>query len=225
MTCASVWSSAALVRPLLVIAFATTGADAAELVVRDLHATFSLRPRNYDFTLDAGTSQLAGSDSFDSATGLDTGVRWSWTRPGDAIGLVVGVDLALQGLTDSEGSLGSFGLRPVAGVGWAANDRWEFSALVGYTVALAQLDLDASNAAPALDADGDYRALDLTLNVGWRLTSEWLLTGHLGYLMGSYDLDGEAGSQPTAVAIDLDGFMLGFGVMWRWSTAPVRLER
>lgn len=225
MTIATDRTSLPLVRCLLVIAGATTGASAAELVVRDLHATFSLRPRTYDFTLDAGTSQLAGSDGFDSATGLDTGVRWSWTRPGDAIGLVVGVDLALQGLTDDQGSLGSFGLRPVAGVGWAATDRWEFSTLLGYTVALAQLDLDASNAAPALDADGDYRAFDITVNAAWRLTSEWLLTGHLGYLTGSHDLDGEAGGQPAAVTMDLDGFMLGFGVMWRWSTAPVRLER
>lgn len=212
-------------RSLLVLACATTGASAAELVVRDLHATLSLRPRTFDFTLDAGASRISGSDGFDSATGLDLGVRWSLTRPGDELGLLVGLDLAAQGLTDSDGSLGSLGLRPLAGLGWAANDRWEFSALLGYTLALAQLELDASNAAPALDADGSYGAFDISMGAAWRLTPQWAITAHLGYLSGSYDLDGSAGSDSASIGIDIDGFSIGFGVAWRMSTAPVRLER
>lgn len=210
--------------PLVVVSIAAIDLAAAELVVRDLQAGLSIRPRSYDYTLDAGSSSLSGSDGFDSATGMDVGGRYSWSRAGWPVGVLVGLDVGFNGLIGGDGTLGTILARPCAGVGWAINDRWEVGVLIGYSFGTATLDLDASNAAPSLKADGSYTAIDLATTVSWRLDRRFLLQGSLGYVVGDYDLDGDAGGTAATITMDIDGPYLGFAFIWRLSTDPVRLE-
>ena len=82
---------------LLTACLAVPALPAAELVVRDLRLGIGIRPLDFEYAYTGVLTATSGTDGFDAGLGLEAGGRWSFARPGDALGLVVGADLALDG--------------------------------------------------------------------------------------------------------------------------------
>lgn len=194
---------------------------AAELVVRDVRAAVLVRPGDFDFTLDSDLVDLSGSDAFDSGTGLELGMRYSFARPGSSWGLVVGGDAAADWYTyaDDQGMV-SYGLRGCAGVGWAVSDRWTLVLEGGLGYGFADLDLPATGAAPAFSADGDGLMYDARLSAVFFAARRWTVHGHVGWMISDYALAGDG------VDLDLEqsGLYAGVGLTWLFSTKPRGLE-
>lgn len=194
---------------------------AAELVTRDLIAEVSVLPTAYDYTLDAGNNRLTGQDAFTSALGASIGGRLSVTRPGDHVGLIIGLDLTARQLSSGgDSSLDVFAPRAAAGVGWAISDRWELygEALAGWGIA--RLDIAASNAAPQISATGTATLLSGRLVGSYRITRDLALTAHAGW----DTMDVSASGSNVDIGMKFADPVVGLGLSWRISARPVRLE-
>jgi len=198
----------------------STPLAAAELVQRDVQLLLYAPPTAYDFALSAGNLQADADDSFDAGLGLEVGGRWSFTRPGDAYGLVVGAALQVEDKSGGDTNLFSIGLRPSVGFGWALTDAWTAVAEVGLAYGLSTLSTDASGASQGLNASGHFLAYDLRLVALWQATRQVLIEVHVGYVSASH----EVSDGGIDVTLDQSGIYAGLGVVWRFSDAPARLE-
>lgn len=206
--------------PVAVLLSAMSMLPAAELVVRDIRAAAGSRPTDFDFTVTTPTVSGSGSDAFEGGLGLELGGRWSWARPGDALGVIAGADLIL----DAQSYGGSDGLattwaRACGGAGWALTDRVTLSAEVGLQYGISALSLPATTAAPAFDATGTAMGYDARVGGTWLATRSFGLGAHAGWLIASHDLSGDAD-----LTIDQAGWFAGLELVWRFTDAPPRLE-
>lgn len=203
---------------LLLLICATV--PAAELVVRDLRLGVGTRPLEFDYAYTGVLTSSNGTDGFDAALGLEAGGRWSFARPGDALGLVVGADLALDGWSyDGADGLASTWLRLSAGPGFALNDRVTLAAELGVQYGLSALTLPATASAPDFAASGTAMGYDLRVGGNWLVTRRFGVGLFAGWLIASHDLSGDAD-----LTIDQSGWFAGLEAVWRFTDAPPRLE-
>ena len=209
-----------MIRPLVAVILTASIASAAELVVRDLRVASGIRPTAFDFTLTTPTVQGSGTDAFDGALDLELGGRWSFSRPGDALGLIVGIDGVIDAYSYGGGDgLATTSLRLSAGSGYAITDRLTASLEVGAAYGMSAMSLPATTTSASLSATGTSTAYDLRVGTSWLLTRQFALGAYVGYMMVSHDLSGDA-----AITVDQAGIIAGLELIWRFTDAPPRLE-
>lgn len=194
---------------------------AAELAIRDVHLGLSNRPSNFDFELKSSTADVSGSDAFDGGLSLEVGGRWSFTRTGDSIGLVAGVDLAADAQSYGGGDgLSTLWGRGALGAGWAVTDRVTLigEGLVGY--GLSTLSLPATSQTAAFSADGNATSYEARVTGLWQFTRSFGAGLSAGWLVASHDLT----SDGADLTLDQNGWYIGLTASWRISDAPPALE-
>ena len=196
-------------------------ATAAELVVRDLNVSLSVLPTAFSYTLTSPTVSSSGEDAFVSGTELTCGTRVALARPGDALGLVVGADLISDTWTyGTSGYLFAGALRASAGLGWAISDNWMLLVEPGLRYGLSTFSSPESATSAAYKATGTCSGFDGRISVLWQLSKDFLLEAHGGYMALSHSATGD----DIDLTIEQSGLYVGVGVVWRWSTAPTRIE-
>lgn len=208
-----------MIRSSLLLMMAV-GVPASELVVRDLRLALGSVPLSFDYDYSGTSASGSGSDSFDAGLGVEVGGRWSFARPGDSWGLVVGADLLLDAASyDGSDGLATSWLRVNAGAGWAVTDRFTGFAEVGLQYGLSALSLPSTEAASSFSADGTALGYDVRLGGTWLPTRRFGVGGYAGWLISSHDLSGDAD-----VTLDQSGWFVGLELVWRFTDAPSRLE-
>ncbi len=209
-----------MIRPLACL-LALSAATAAELAVRDIHLGVASRPGDFDYELTSSTGTVSGADAFDAGASLELGIRWSFSRTGDSIGLIAAADLAIDRLDyDGGDGLSTMWARAGGGLGWAVVDRVTLTAEVLAGFGLSALTLPASAQAPAFEADGTATAYEGRLGATWQATRKVGLSLHAGWLVASHDLSGDG----TEATIDQSGWYAAVGLAWRIDDAPPALE-
>lgn len=210
-------------RLLAAALFAGTSAivPAAELVVRDLALSLSVLPTGFSYTVTSPTVTGSGNDAFTSGTELSFGGRYALSRPGDSLGLVVGADVISDTWTyGSSGHLFANGLRASAGLGWAVSDACTVLLEPGIRYGFSTVDIPSSSYAPDYSATGTFTGYDARLSALWQVANGLLLEGHGGWLSVQHKTSGTDVDE----TLDISGLYVGVGVVWRWSTAPTRIE-
>lgn len=208
-------------RLLALSLFAIASGQAAELVVRDLRLGLAMRPVGFDYTFTAPTVDDSGSDAFDAGMGFEVGGRWSFARPGDALGLIVGVDGLLDGLSYGGGDgLATTWGRLCIGPAWAVADRWTIAAEVGYQYGISAISLPETAGAEAFEASGTASGYDLRLTATWLMSSTFGVGVNAGWLMATYELSDDA----VDLSVEQANWFAGVEVVWRFTDAPPRLE-
>lgn len=208
-----------MIRPSLLLMIAV-GLPAAELVVRDIRLSLGTVPLSFDFDYSGASASGSGSDTFDAGLGLEVGGRWSFARPGDSIGVVVGADLLLDAASyDGTDGLATSWLRLSGGPGWAISDRVTGFAELGFQYGLSTLSLPTTTSANSFTADGTAIGYDLRVGAIWLPTRRFGLGGYAGWLIASHDLTGDAN-----LTLKQSGWFVGLELVWRFTDAPSRLE-
>ena len=190
--------------------------------MRDLQAVVTTQPTAFDFTLATPTFTRTASDSFDSGTALALGGRYSLARVGDPFGVIVGVDATTAAYSyGSQDFMFNYGGRGSLGLGYALTDDWTITGECGLSYGRSHLSLPAGNAAPAFSANGAYRAYDARLVCFYRFAKQLSVSVQAGYVVNSYDLTTNANDSLTLAQ---QGPCIGFGLTWRISNAPERVE-
>lgn len=206
---------------LVALAVCMAAMPSAELVVRDLGISLSALPTGFSYTLSSPTIERSGEDAFQSGTELAFGGRHALARPGDAVGLVVGADLFSSTWTYTDGGyMLAAGLRASAGLGWAISDDWTLLVEPGLRYGVSTFNSSQSSTAAAYEASGTCSGFDGRVSAMWQMSPGLLLEGHCGWLSLTHD----ATSGDITQTIDQKGLYVGIGVVWRWSTAPTRIE-
>lgn len=208
-------------RPILLVLALATNAMGMELVRRDVWFGIEALPTDFDFTLATPTGDLSGSDAFDRAIGIRLGGRWSFSSPGAAGAWVTGADVRLADATyGSDSTYRTTGLGLSVGYDRTFGRRWTGYGEVVAELGWAELEFPASFAAPAVSASGRHTLYGLRTGALFALSPRWLLDGNVGYVAIESDTDADG----NAFTIDQRGFVIGVGLVWRWSGAPARLE-
>ena len=204
-------------------ALAGAALPGSELVVRDLDINAVALPTSFTYALTGSGSSGAGNDAFASGTGLGVGGRWSLARPGDALGLVLGLDAMLEDWTygSSADALFAADLRASAGLGWAITPHWTAIAELGAGYGFSHLDLPASAIAPAFSASGDHFAYDVRADLRWQFARGLVFVVQGGWLHSEHSFSNGSISD---LKLTQSGLYAGIGFTWRFSDAPERLE-
>lgn len=197
------------------------GSAAAELAVRDLRVSVETRPTDFDYEYTAPLVSRSGTDGFDAGLGLSIGGRWSLSRPGSALGLVVGGDVSL----DAQRYQGADGLattwaRLATGIGWSPSDRWTLLAEGGFLYGRSSISLPGTAAAPVFNASGDSTGYDVRLSGMRQIDRRLALSGTVGWLSMTHDLS----EGDNTLRLNQAGWFAGIGLVWRFTDAPARLE-
>ena len=209
------------VKRFLCLFVLATCASAAELTVRDVRLGLSNRPADFSFELDSSTTTRSGDDAFDGGLAIEGGIRWSFARAGDSLGLIVGADLLGEAQSyDGEQGLTALWGRGALGLGWAATDRLTVlgEGLLGY--GLSSLSLPASAAAPEFDATGSAISYEARLTGTWQVTRTFNAGLFAGWLIATHTLSDD----DTDLTLDQGGWYLGLLASWRISDLPTSLE-
>jgi hypothetical protein len=209
-----------VIRPVTALILLASTSVAAELVVRDIRASAGSRPTDFDFTLTTPTVSASGSDGFEAGLGLELGGRWSFSRPGDAVGLVVGLDGMLDGYSYGGGDgLATTWLRLSAGPGWAITDRWTLLGEVGAMYGVSAIALPPTVSSGDFSATGTATGYDIRVSSNWLLTRQFAIGAYVGYMTATHDLSGDA-----EMSVEQSGLTGGLELVWRFTDAPPRLE-
>ena len=210
-----------LTASLLLLAVIVSSTTAAELVVRDVRVAVAGRPLAYEFTVGSNSGQASGNDAFQSALALEVGGRWSFSRAGDSVGIVVGADAMLDGWSNSGGGgMATTWLRASVGPGWAINDRWMAIAELGMQYGFSGIKMPASATAPDFTATGSATGYDVRIGANWLATRRFGIGGHVGWLVSSHDLSGDG----VKLTVKQSGWFAGLEAVWRFNDVPSRLE-
>lgn len=203
-----------------VVASGLPAAD-AELVTRDLFVSFDAQPTDFHFTADSEVGSSSGDDSFDSGFGVSVGGRWSFTRPGASLGLVVGGDLDVTSYQyENSAENLTFGARLIIGAGWAITDRWELLLEPTIEYGFGTFDFPATQSYSAYSADGTLFGYGLRLNAIHRFTDRWAVMGAIGWKRIDNDLSGDG----IDLTLEQEGVSFSIGLLYRLSAAPARVE-
>lgn len=208
-------------RTVLLCCVAVAPCVALEVVRRDLALALEALPVAFDYTLTTPGGTLAGDDEFDQALGVRLGGRWSLGAPGAVGAWVLGADARLGEADYDNGTYRTLGLGLSAGYGWRFARRWQAYAEPALEIGWATLDLDASDAAPAIAADGTHLMWGLRSGVLYGLTDHWQVQAEIGWVDIASDLDASGGRSFT---LDQQGVTFALGVVYRISSAPAKLE-
>ncbi len=210
-----------VLRALLFAVGTSAAAFAAELVVKDVGLSLSVLPTAFDYELETGTLTRTSSDAFTSGTSLALTGRYGLARPGDAIGLVVGGELATDTWTyDGDGILGSLGLRVSAGLGWAITDNVTLLVEPGVRYGVSTFDVPGTTTSGDFGGSGTCSGFDARMAALWQIRPGLLLSAHGGWLAQTHELEDD----DISLSLDQSGLVVGLGLTWRWSTAPARIE-
>ena len=209
-----------MIRVLLLVGASTLAVSAHELVVRDLRLALGTGETSFDWDISGNTVDARGTGSFDNALSLDLGGRWSFSRPGDAFGLVVGADVGWELLGFGSGSLQTLRARGTAGLGWALTDFWIITGELGLLYGRSTWEVPATISAQRYTADGDGIGYDLRIDTTWRIGRRIGVGGFLGWQV----MEHEVQDQGVTSVIDRSGWIAGVLVFWRFSNAPPRLQ-
>ncbi|MFM2089520.1 MAG: hypothetical protein RLZZ127_9 [Planctomycetota bacterium] len=205
---------------LIPILAAAAALPALELVERDLGIAVEVPPTDYDFTLERPGQSGSGSDAFDSATAVWLRGCYAFTGPGDRHGPLLGAGLGVEMDSLPTGSRSLYAGELSGGWGVAITDSLSAHALLRLQAGMAQLDLDASGAAPAFSASGMSVGYGAELGVSYALSERVVLTADAGWRQASEDLSGDG----VDVTLEPAGPVIGLGLWWRLSSRPWRLE-
>lgn len=193
----------------------------AELVTRDLFVSLDSQPTDFSFTADSTVGSDSGDDAFDSGLGISLGARWSFTRPGSSLGLVIGGDLdATSYRYENSAENLTFGARLIIGAGWAITDRWELLLEPTIEYGVGTFDFPATQSYAAYEADGTFFGYGLRLNAIHRFTDRWAVMGAIGWKRIDNDLSGDG----IDLTLEQEGVSVSIGLLYRLSAAPARVE-
>jgi hypothetical protein len=194
---------------------------AAELVVRDGFFAIELLPTDFSYDFSSDTLSDSGSDGFESHYGIAAGVRYSFAGPGDEHGFLVGGAIeASQAAYQSIGHLTSFGLRVDGGYGYAINDKWLLSGLIGIGYGVSAFDLTANSVIPAVSTSGNFLQYGARLEIDYAFTNLFHMGLAAGWRHYGHDLSGSG----LSMTVDNDGAVIAIGISYRLSNSPSPLE-
>ena len=194
--------------------------SSAELVVRDAQTLLLAEPAGFSYHLDSPSYAGDGKDGFASAGAFEVGGRLSLTRPGDEVGLVLGLDANLQQASGGPGSLRSALALGSVGVGWAMTDRWVLLGEARAGLGLSTISLNATTYSPAFSASGQARAYEARLLASYFIAARWRLFVSFGY----GQVDSRYSNHGIALSIKQTGWNAGIGVSYAFSRDPVSLK-
>ena len=206
-------------RALLLSASLST-LSAYELVVRDFRIALGTGGTDFDYSIQGSTVDANGNDTFDSALSLDFGGRWSFARPGDALGLVIGADLGWESMGFGSGSLQTLRGRGSAGLGWSLNDFWTLTSELGLLYGRSTWEVPSSVGAESYTADGDALGYDLRIDATWRLSKRLGVGAFIGWQIMEHEVE----SKGVTSTLDRSDWVSGILVFWRFSNAPPTLQ-
>lgn len=196
-------------------------ASGAELVMRDAHLGLELLPTDFDYELSGATTSGSSEDSFDRHVGLDAGVLYSFSGPGDAHGIIVGGEVVVsQASYGSIGNLTGFSLRGQAGYGWALTDRWMVHGLAEVAYGMSTFDITENSAFSAVSMDGSQFGYGVRATVQYSFNDLIHVTLAAGWQDVEYDLSGGG----VDLTLNNTGLMVGLGISYRLSNTPRPLE-
>lgn len=205
----------------LCLVMGTTLCPAAELVLREVSLGVTAWPGAFDWTLSSPNIDASGSDGFDAGGAIDLGGRWSFARPGAALGLIASADLLVLGMSYGDGDgLAMIGGRVGGGGGWALADRWTVSSEVGVGFGSTKINFPSTIASTGSSASGTSTFFDVHARLTWNVARSWSLAGTLGYVSASHSLSGDG----SDIDIDQAGLTAGILISWRISDLPAGLE-
>lgn len=194
---------------------------AAELVVRDGHFAVEMLPTDFDYELESTLNSGSGSDAFEQHIGIATGVRYSFSGPGDVSGFILGGEVAAaQADYRSIGNLTCFGLRLQGGYAWALTDSWMVHGCAEATYGLSTFDVTANTAFPAVSLDGTL--FGYGARVGLQYSFNDLL--HIGLDVGWLDVEHDLSGDDVDLTLTNSGLVIGLGISYRLSNSPRPLE-
>lgn len=207
--------------PVLCLVMGATVCPAAELVLREVSLGVTAWPGSFDWTLASANVNASGSDGFDAGGALDLGGRWSFARPGAALGLIASADMLVLGMSYGDGDgLAMVGGRIGGGGGWALADRWTVSSEVGVGFGATTMKFPATLASTGSSVSGTTTFFDIHARLTWNVTRSWSVAGTLGYVNASHSLSGDG----SDIDIDQAGLTAGILISWRISDLPAGLE-
>ncbi len=195
--------------------------SAAELVVRDGYFVIELLPVEFDYDYSSATLAGSGSGEFKTHYGIAPGARYSFAGPGDEHGFLVGGAVqASQATYKSIGHMTAFGLRVDGGYGWAINDKWLVSGLVGLGYGISSFDLTANSQIPAVSTSGTYLQYGATLEIDYAINQLLHVNVATGWRQNAHDLSGNG----IDMTLNNNGVLFSIGISYRLSNSPSPLE-
>ncbi len=193
----------------------------AELVLRDAHLDLELLPTDFQYDLTGATTNGSSDDSFDRHVGFAAGVLYSFSGPGDAHGIIVGGELAVnQASYGDSGNLTAFSLRGQAGYGWALTDRWMVHGLAEVAYGMSTFDITQNSAFSAVSMDGTQFGYGVRATVQYSFNDLLHVSLKAGWQEVEYDLSGGG----VDLTLNNSGLMVGLGISYRLSNTPRPLE-
>jgi hypothetical protein len=193
----------------------------AELVNRDLFISLDSQPTDFSFTAKSPVGKRSGDDAFDSGFGLSLGGRWSFTKPGMSLGLVIGGDLDVTSYQyENNAENLTFGARLIVGAGWAISDHWELLIEPTVEYGYGTFTFPATQSYPDYSADGTLFGYGLRLNTIYRIDDRWAVMGAVGWKHIDNDLSGD----DIDLTLKQEGLSVSLGLLYRLSAAPTRVE-
>jgi hypothetical protein len=172
-------------------------APAAELLLRDLQVSLTAAPEaQADVERDDG-----GDAAAETLVSGELGVRHSFAAPGQALGLVAGLDLL--GESDADRTQGSLALRGALGGGWAVTREWVATGEAGLRYGAVRLADDGT----AGSRSGELWGWDARVGVRRQVLPRISALAWVGWNAVSEDLDGAPDRRRT-------GLVIGVGVSW-----------
>jgi hypothetical protein len=206
---------------LLIAVLIAVPCAAAELAVRDLRLGLVTRPGEFDYTVTSPLSEVSGTDAFDAGLSAEAGLRWSFSRTGDSLGLIGGADLAIDTLEYGSGDgLATGWGRLAGGVGWALTDRLTVTGEAMAGVGWSLLSLPATAMAPAVDASGLAIAYELRAGAVCQATRGVGLGAFAGWLVSEHEVEDD----DLTITLEQSGWYVGVQAVWRLDDAPPPLE-
>jgi hypothetical protein len=203
------------------VAWQAQGAlSAAELVIRDLDLDTQLQPSGYQYDLHSSTFSANGRDGFSSATQEGIGGRFSFTRPGDALGPVAGIDMLLDNADGVTSSLYAAQIHASLGLYYAISDRWVSGVEVGGGWGLSRLNLQGNASFPTFVSNGTVLGYDARVLVSYQALANWRFGVFAGYTQERYHFSHDE----VDLTLNQHGVMAGLELSYILSSAPVRLK-
>jgi hypothetical protein len=192
----------------------------AELVVRDAQIITTLEPAGYDFSLSSASGSSSGRDGFATAGGFEIGGRYSFARPGDAFGLVSGIDVKLRNAEGSNSHLRSLLAHGSAGLGWAITDRWLITLEGGAGYGYSDFYTTSTTTHPSFTNRGTIFMIDGRLTAGYLMNDNWRVLGVLGYGQATNDFHQDR----VDLTLTQTGPSIGLGISYVFSRAPTLVK-
>jgi hypothetical protein len=203
----------------LLLAMLAAAASTAEVARRDVQFAIDSGDGGFDYTLDTDLGSFAGTDAFDRLSTVRLGGRWSLSRPGSSLGLLVGGDLTRCDAPMPTGGMDGWGADLSAGGTWAFAESWalDAEAFAGWQ----RVSLDVTTGTTSLAGDGDLLRSGARLRVLYTPWTHWSLGVEGGWTSWQTSISSADGRQ-----LDLDGGGLGAGLVlaWRPSARPAGIE-